>query len=91
MTIRASDVLSIIQKQGGKIFGCTFVKRTTGEVRRMTCRRFVRRHLKGGTMKFDPRQKSLVVVWDFARQGYRSIPVDAVTEIRAGGEVLRVQ
>jgi hypothetical protein len=71
----------------GKIFSVEFTKRTTGEQRLMVCRLGVTSHLKGGTKKFDDREKNLLTVYDVQKNGYRSIPLDAIIRVKIGGRV----
>ena len=68
--------------------GVTFTKRD-GTERRMVARTGVRRHLTGTS---TPEQRAardeangIVTVWS-PGCGYRSIRVDSITELRAGGE-----
>jgi hypothetical protein len=86
------DVEGIISLTQGKFFGIKFTKRTTGEKRTMNARSGVKKFAKGGSMKYNPREKNLIVVWDrHARDpknndpGYRMIPVEAVEEITFAG------
>lgn len=71
----------------GRIFGVYFVKRTTGEVRHMVCRTGVTKHLKGGDKSYDAAAKKLLTVYDVQKEGYRSIPLDAVIQIEHHGTV----
>jgi hypothetical protein len=71
----------------GRIFGVYFVKRTTGEVRHMVCRTGVTKHLKGGNKAYDAASKLLLTVYDVQKEGYRSIPLDAVIQIEHHGTV----
>jgi hypothetical protein len=71
----------------GRIFGVHFVKRTTGEVRHMVCRTGVTKHLKGGDKSYDAAAKKLLTVYDVQKEGYRSIPLDAVIKIEHHGTV----
>ncbi len=81
-----SKVLSAIKNSDGKIFSVTFVKRTTGEIRTMTCRLGVTKHLKGGDKAYSPKDYDLVTVFDMQKQGYRSIPIDAILDLKIKGE-----
>lgn len=84
MTIE--QVEEFIKNTDGKIFSIKFVKRTTGEVRAMTCRTGVKKHLKGGEPTYDAKAHNLIVVFDMQKQGYRSIPKEGITEIRVAGD-----
>ncbi len=44
----------------GAIFNVKFIKRTTGELRSMTCRLGVQKHLKGGKKGFSDKAKDLL-------------------------------
>ena len=71
------------------IFTVTFIRRTDNKLRRMVCRRDVRKHLKGGTSttKNDTR---LQTVYDMQSQGYRCFDVTRVVHIKAGPVELKV-
>ena len=65
----------------GHIFSVHFVKRTNGEVRHMLCRTGVTKYLKGGGKSYDAASKSLLTVYDVQKQGYRSVPLEAIIQI----------
>lgn len=78
------------QEAPGRIFGVKFTKRSDGSVREMQCRLGVRKHLVGtiddGLKKEDVDVRSqLLTVFDTVKKDYRSIPVDAVIEIKMNG------
>lgn len=64
-----------------------FVKRTDGSIRKMNFRMGVKKYLSGGQVAYDPAKHNLAVVYDVGAKGYRSIPVDAIMELKAGGKV----
>jgi hypothetical protein len=80
------EIADAIRATQGRWFGCTFTKRTTGETRNLVGRLGVTRHLRGGAQAYDPLSKGLLVVWSADARGYRSIPLDAVTELRIAGQ-----
>lgn len=73
--------------QDGTIFSVDFIKRTTGEERHMVCRLGVKAHLKGGEKKFSDAEKQLLTVFDVQKNGYRSIPLDAIIRVKIHGKV----
>lgn len=75
----------IEEKSDGGIFSVKFIKRSTGEVREMVCRKGVTKHLKGGEQSYDPKAKRLVTVFDMQKQAYRSINLDAVMLLKTEG------
>ena len=71
----------------GGTFYVVFKKRTTGEIREMKCRTGVKKYLKGGTKKFDDKEKKLLTVFDLDKLAYRSIPLDQIIRVKIHGKV----
>jgi hypothetical protein len=88
LTIEAA--VRLIKKSMGKFFTIAFTKRSTGERRVMTCRLGVHKHLKGGKKAYDPEKLGLMIVWEPKSAEYKSIPTDAITELRFGGRKYQV-
>ena len=89
--IKRSEAAEMIRQSNGAIFGVDFIKRTTGELRKMTARIGVKKHLKGGVAAYDAAAKDLIFVYDITAEGYRSIALDAITALRIGGEQYEVK
>lgn len=70
----------------GKIFQVEFIKRTTGELRKIRCRLGVKKHLKGGKKTYSPKDKHLLTVFDMEAKGYRSIPVEGIRLLKVGAQ-----
>jgi len=70
-------MLEQIKKTKGKIFSVTFVKKD-GTIRKMTARLGVKKDLKGVGLKFDPTERSLVVVFDMHKRAYRMINLQTI-------------
>lgn len=70
----------------GAIFSVWFIKRSSGDLRKMVCRLGVKKHLKGGSKAYDPKQHNLLTVFDMEKAGYRSIPVDAIRRLSVHGQ-----
>jgi hypothetical protein len=75
----------------GKVFTVTFVKRSNGQERVMNCRKGVKKHLRGGEKKYDPKSKGLVCVFDMQAGGYRSIALESITKVAMAGQVFDVE
>lgn len=73
---------------GNQFFSAVFVKRN-GEVRTMLCRLGVKKHLKGGTKKYD--YDHLMTVYDVRNKGYRTINLDTLMQVKAQGKVVKVR
>ena len=77
-------VKDIIERQGGKIFRVVFRKKD-GTLRKMVCRRGVKKHLKGGENKVEAPDRPYMTVFDLQAGGYRTVNTDTVLSIKAGG------
>ena len=83
---RRSKIQSIINDNGGKFFSVKFHK-VDGSIRKMTCRAGVKKYLKGGDLSYRSEDKpNLKVVYDIKSKGYRTINLDKVFYIKAGGQ-----
>lgn len=51
----------------GHIFTVDFVKRTNNELRTMSCRRGVKKGVKGVGQSYDPKAKNLLTVYDMQK------------------------
>lgn len=85
---KAVDII-LEQKEEGNFFSVEFIKKTTGELRKMVCRGGVRKHLKGGELGYNPSEKGLVGVWDSTvadpTKAYRMISIAGLKTLKAGG------
>ena len=70
-------MLEQIKKTNGRIFSVTFVKKD-GTIRKMTARLGVKKDLKGVGLKFNPSERSLVVVFDMHKRAYRMINLQTI-------------
>jgi len=86
---QAVDII-VAQKGEGTFFSVEFIKRTTGELRKMVCRGGVQKHLVGGVLKYNPGEKNLIGVWDSTvednTKAYRMIAIEGIKTLNAGGE-----
>jgi len=81
----------IKQVESGRIFGVSFIKRATGELRTMACRLGVKKFLRGGQMAYSPSEKRLLTVFSMADKGYRCIPLDGVKSVCVGGQTYSLE
>ena len=66
----------------GKIFTVEFIKKD-GTLRKMNARLGVKKHLKGGTLAFDPSERNLLPVFDMQKEAFRMINANTIHEIKA--------
>lgn len=75
--------------RGGKIFSVTFIKRTTGQKRKMVARLGVRKYVSGAGRKFNPTMKNLVSVFDMQKGAYRFVACENLLEVKANGQTYK--
>lgn len=75
----------IEKAKSGKIFSVQFVKKN-GEVRDMTARLGVKKHLKGGDKKYEPKTRGMLCVYDLQKEGYRTINFNTIKRIKMDGQ-----
>ena len=85
-----AEIHAFLRSLNGSFFSVDFVKRTTGEARTMRATTNYKSKLVGGVLKYDADEKKLIPVWDMDKKAFRSIPTDAVYEIRAKGATITV-
>lgn len=86
----AMNMVLSIPHEENKIFSVTFVKRTNGETRHMVCRRNVKKHLKGGELRYSAKSKNLLPVFDVQKREYRMINCETITQVKIEGETYNV-
>lgn len=82
--------LAVIEAAGHQFFRVTFVKRTDGTVRTMTCRRHVSKGVKGilapGVRREQDAANACLTVFEVPTGGFKRVPLDGILEIVAAGE-----
>jgi hypothetical protein len=102
MYMDPAKVAEILMKYEGQIITVSFIKRTNGELRVLNGRVGVKKYVKGAAGKgpsYDPKAHNLFTIFDMqvaARlpeeqraKAYRSIGLESVLEIHAGGLVYK--
>ena len=82
--ISRKDILHLLEQNKGNVFSVVFLKKD-GTIRHMTCRFGVKKHLKGGELKFNPLERSLLVVFDMQKESYRMINLETISNIKMKG------
>ena len=83
--ISRKDILSLLDKNKSEIFSVVFLKKD-GSIRHMTCRFGVKKHLKGGKLKFNPLERAMLVVFDMQKEAYRMINLETISNINMKGK-----
>ncbi len=77
----------IIKGTNGRIFSATFIKKD-GTLRKMTARLGVRKGVTGEGLKFNPRERSLVVVYEMSKRSFRMINLNTIQSITFKNQTL---
>jgi hypothetical protein len=80
--ITAKAIRSVV---GNTIFSVRFRKRTTGEMRTMVCRVNCYKNVKGTGPAYDFESKNLMPVFDLQKDGWRSIPLENIEQLKIRG------
>lgn len=95
-TMKRDKVHGFLRGLNGKFFTVVFIKRSTGEERKMTATTNYTKFLAGGDLKYDANAKQLIPVIDMELvakgdpRPFRSIPTDTVLRITALGSTYEV-
>ena len=82
--INKRDILPLLEKNKSNIFSVVFLKKD-GTIRRMICRFGVKKYLKGGSLKFNPLDRAMLVVFDMQKNAYRMINLETISNINMKG------
>lgn len=90
------DVKNILEQASNQIVGITFVKRTTGEIRKLNGLLKCKKYLEFGHKRYDLKKYKLQPVFDLKLasklpsnekyKAYRCFGIDSVVAITAGGK-----
>jgi hypothetical protein len=81
---KQSEVSKFKTLVGNGIFNVSFVKKN-GELRYMTCRFGVKKHLQGGELKYDAEALNYAIVFDMQEKAYRTINVNTIKSLTFNG------
>lgn len=73
----------------GRIFYVEFIKRTNGEKRKMVCRFNVKKDLKGVGLKFNPKKRDLISVYDMTKNEYRFINLREIRKLKLDRKIIK--
>ena len=91
MKISKVNAIDLIRGSKGKVFGVTFIKRTTGEERVMNARLGVKKGVTGEGLKFNPKDYALIPVYEMPKQQFRMINLEGLTNLNLEGEQYEVE
>ena len=71
---------------GGQIFSVYFKKRGDHTMRKMTCRRGVKQGITGEGLRYDPKPKLLLPVFEMPDKSRRMVNLDGLVSFNFHGE-----
>jgi hypothetical protein len=69
----------------GNFFRACFIKKD-GTMREITARFGVKKHLRGGELKYNPEALNYIIVFDVEKEAYRTINMDKLIFLRYNGK-----
>ncbi len=82
--IKRVKIDDILNRNGHKFVTVQF-RKLNGEWRTMNGRFKVTKHLRGGTNKVQAPWNTYKTIYDVQAKGYRTLNLDTITAVRAGG------
>lgn len=79
-----SEISTLKELVGNKIFAVEFIKKD-GSLRKMVCRLGVKKHLRGGELKYSPEDFNYLTVFDLQSEEYRTINVNTLRSLTFDG------
>ena len=89
-TINLSEAINIINSLHNEFFTVQFIKKSTNELRTMNCRKEVKKHLKGGKLKYNPFKYNLLPVYDLIKKDYRIINLETLQVLKVNHNIYKV-
>lgn len=86
--ITSREAAELIEKSNGSLFTVTFTKKD-GSERVLNGRTGVKKHLKGGTLAYNPKDHDLIPIYDMQLppgSGYRMLNKNSITALRINGK-----
>ena len=74
----------------GRVFAVTFIRRSNGEEKTIRARTGVRANQKGKKLRYNPRGKKLILVFDMTEQKYKCIPIEGIEAVTYRSKHYRV-
>ena len=84
------NIDQVVELTKNQIFSARFIKKD-GTIRDMVCRLGVKKHLKGGELKFDAKSKNLLPVFDMQKEAYRMINFNTLIQLKIKNKIYKIK
>lgn len=81
-----NNIFAALKSARGHVFQVEFIKRTTGELRKMNARLGVSKNVTGEGLKFNPENTNNIVCWDMQKGAHRMISVENIKKLVIEGK-----
>lgn len=88
-TITRKKALELIDNSNGRFFTATFITKSRKR-RTINCRISVKKHLKGGSKKYNERNYGLIIVWE-PTSSYKTINLNTLKRLNIDNQKLKVK
>lgn len=88
--ITKKEFLAIVKEFENQIFSVKFIKKD-GSLRDMNCRLGVKKHLKGGSLAYNPADYELLTAFDMQKKAYRMINVKTLVTAKIAGSEYTIE
>lgn len=88
--LRRRNIYRWLMATNGRVFSVTFIKRSTGKEKTIRARVGVKTGRNGSGMRYNTRNKKLIVVFDMKKRTYKCIPIDGIEAVSCRGRRYRV-
>tara|TARA_A100001011_G_scaffold327416_1_gene351532 strand:+ start:111 stop:392 length:282 start_codon:yes stop_codon:yes gene_type:complete len=83
--ISRKDGIDLLKGSNGTMVSASFIKKN-GEDRILNGRLGVKKHLKGGELKYNPSDYDLMTIFDVQKKQYRMINLETLYSMKVKGE-----
>ena len=87
--ITKEEAKKLIFDTKGRMFTVLFIKKD-GSERIMNARLGVKKHLKGGELRYNPNDFNMITVFDVKAGGYRMISINTLKKIKFANKVYEI-
>ena len=88
--LRRRNIYRWLMATNGRVFAVIFIKRSTGEEKTIRARVGVKTKINGKGLRYNTRDKKLIVVYDMKGRIYKSIPIEGIEVVCCRGKRYRV-
>ena len=89
-TITKDKAAEMLQETNGKFFTAIFIKKD-GSSRTINARLKVKKHLTGGSLKYEPSNYSLLPCYDLKAEGYRMVNLKTLKQIKINQKTFKIK